>query len=99
MIDLHAVCPLTDCYYPGSASDYKGHIATSKSGLQCLQWGLEGQRYHNMTRAKADSYFPGHNMALSANYCRAPKDHDGGIIWCYVKGGWGWEDCNIPECK
>lgn len=73
-------------------TDYRGTIATTKSGKQCQNWIHYSNTYNT-------GNYP--NAGLEQNYCRNPDPSTGEKAWCYTSnllGLYSWEYCNVPNC-
>ncbi|XP_070589907.1 plasminogen [Erythrolamprus reginae] len=84
--------PATDCRI-GSGKDYRGHIATTVSGITCQEW--QSQVPHEHTSFTPETH---PRSGLEKNYCRNP-DGDSNGPWCYTMDKTkGWEYCDVPQC-
>ncbi|XP_053572492.1 hepatocyte growth factor [Bombina bombina] len=81
-----------DCIH-GKGSNYKGTRNVTKRGLACQSWNSMTPHDHNFLPS---SY---RGKDLKENYCRNPKEEEGGP-WCFTKNPEvRHEVCDIPFCS
>ncbi|KAL4640002.1 urokinase-type plasminogen activator isoform X2 [Arapaima gigas] len=82
---------LATCFH-GNGHHYRGTVAQSESGQQCLTWGHEVQLWPFRLQAIQPGIW-------SHNYCRNPDNR--ARPWCHVRKGFQivQEFCNIPRCE
>jgi len=80
-----------ECFNRADGADYRGRVATTKSGLQCQAWSDQEPHAHDRTHAR----FPRSGLG-GHNYCRNPDGED--MPWCYtVDPETRWEYCDVGE--
>ena len=73
-------------------SDYRGNVAVTKSGRECMRWDSQSPHKHSRTAQR----YP--DSGLVENYCRNPDGEN--HAWCYtMDSNKRWEFCDIPNCK
>ena len=84
------LCDIPSCGSDGS--EYRGTLATTRSGRTCQRW--DSQSPHTHTRTPAN--YPRGDLA-GHNYCRNPDGDKG--LWCHTTDPnvW-WERCDNPAC-
>ena len=89
-----ALDPGLECKSNIGGSDYRGHVAKTRSGRACQRWGSQVPHAHDVTAAM----MPDRNLSAAENYCRSPGFlHDG--PWCYTEDPLErWELCDVPTC-
>ena len=80
-----------DCKRSAMGEYYKGNLAVSTTGKQCLPWESF------LTEDDWMMKFPDTSHSELSNYCRNPDRKPLGP-WCYVDPDGQWEYCNIPLC-
>ena len=76
--------------YAGSGTEYRGTVATTKSGYRCLPWNR---------KARSTTEYP--DLVGGHNYCRNPSAFAADIDepWCYsIQNPDHPEPCGIPRC-
>ena len=75
---------------PDNGVHYRGHLSTTVTGLQCVNWSQLNRTIHTVT---IDRY-PDQGIG-DHNYCRNPDSSS--HIWCYTSVNTNHFDyCNIP---
>ncbi|XP_040394285.1 tissue-type plasminogen activator isoform X6 [Cygnus olor] len=82
--------------YKDAGVTYRGMWSRTESGVECLNWNINGlmdQTYSGQRKDAAELGLGNHN------YCRNPDEDS--RPWCYVyKGGkYIWEYCSVPSCS
>jgi len=73
-------------------ADYRGSLATTVSGRECMRWDQQFPHKHSVTNAR----YP--ESGLDENYCRNPDGEPNGA-WCYTTDAQKrWEYCSLPQC-
>lgn len=84
----------TECYVNPNATDYRGTVATTRSGKTCQKWNAQTPHKHVLT---PESY-PDVGLG-DHNYCRNPGQelpNNVGFAWCYTTDpNLRWEYCDI----
>lgn len=85
-----------NCYDHDNATEYRGVVKKSVSGLSCLRWNSD-LLHHELHIGTLDNYI--RKGLASHPYCRSP---DGDVTpWCYVinDNHVSWERCSIRVCS
>ena len=84
-----------ECFTEDRGADYRGSVAKTKEGLECLSWAVKEKN-----NGAAGKYWPGEtrNGVGDHNLCRNPDGEAG--PWCYTvkKGdanGGRWALCDV----
>ena len=88
----------SECYEQSKATDYRGIVSKTKSGLTCLSWKIQTKGdgtsgYWTGSKGAADNGVGNHN------YCRNPNDRP--KAWCFTAGPTTiskperWEVCDV----
>ena len=90
--------PMSDsreCTCVSDATDYRGNIATTRSGVRCQSWSLQVPHVHLFN--PMDN--PDLGLPRESGACRNP-DGDTGGAWCFTSDpSQRWDYCNVPRCR
>ncbi|KAM9329489.1 hepatocyte growth factor activator [Gastrophryne carolinensis] len=86
---------IQNCYEYKNATEYRGILKKSESGLSCLRWNSD-MLHHEIHIGTYDDYI---NKGLGSHpYCRSPDGDE--TPWCYVMkdNHLAWEHCPVNVC-
>eukprot|EP01052_Picozoa_sp_SAG31_P026324 SAG31_NODE_2378_length_5838_cov_11.939362_1_plen_1456_part_01 len=90
--ELCDVGDVTDCerFCESTASDYRGTIATTVGGYECMFWAAQSPHEHTRTPHN----YPEFGLTGEHNYCRNPDGWTN--TWCYTTDpAQRWDNCDV----
>ena len=85
--------PVDSCW-DGLQKDYRGEVAVTISGYECMNWLEQSPHKHSRTEAN----YPNTGLG-DHNYCRNPDNEPDGA-WCYTTNPkQRWDYCPVPKCS
>ena len=83
-----------DSCWDDMQKDYRGEIAVTVSGFECMNWREQSPHAHSRTEAN----YPNTGLG-DHNFCRNPDNEPGGT-WCYTTNpDQRWDYCPVPKCS
>ena len=90
---------IPDCYMTKHATDYRGTINVTTSGIECQHWDTQLRRSNETLN---ESIYFDNTTRNANNYCRNPEQELTGreMPWCYTTDpDIPWEYCPVVMCE